>query len=145
MNTRLVLDDCMRVGAFVAPLIGYRGPWFEISAIGLERDEELVAGVVYEDYTGKAVQAHIAGKPGRKWMTPRFLWAIFYYPFKQLGVDRIYCFVSSSNAESMRLAEHLGFKVHSVLEGAARDGNDMIIYSLHRDECRFLELYHVEQ
>lgn len=145
MNTRIILDDPDRVGSFVKERIGRRAPWFDIKAIGHERDGELIAGVVYEDYTGNAIQGHVAAEHGSRWMTPSFLWACFYYPFKQLGVRCMYGQVSAANLAAQRLDEHLGFKRLAVLEGAAPGGEDLIIYVMRPEECRFLELCHVEQ
>ena len=75
-----------RVHAFVSE----RTPINRVSgaqAIGLQKDGELIAGAVYEGFNGHNVWVHLAGTPGRRWMTRQFLYAGFAYPFIQLAVS----------------------------------------------------------
>lgn len=141
MSTRLILDDPERVGVFVAERIARRSPWFKAQAIGVEQNGQLVGGVVFENFTGRSIEIHVAGT-GKRWMTRRFIWAVFYYAFKQLGAEFLYGYVDSSNLDAQRLDEHLGFKRVAVLEGAANHG-DLIVYQMKAEDCRFLDLYHV--
>jgi RimJ/RimL family protein N-acetyltransferase len=106
--------------------------------IGLEEDGELIAGVVYNYYSGPAICAHIAGEPGKRWMTREFLWRIHAYPFLQLGCNRITGLVRQDNEVSQRFVEHLGFKREGLLRNACTDSTDMIVYGMLRDECRWL-------
>jgi RimJ/RimL family protein N-acetyltransferase len=108
--------------------------------IGLEKDGELVGGVIYDWYTGPSITAHVAGSPGRYWGNRDFLWRVFAYPFLQLQCNRITGFVRADNFEAQRLDEHLGFKREGVLRQANRDGTDMIVYGMLKDECRFLRM-----
>ena len=57
--------------------------------IGLEEDGELIAGVVFNMYTGPSICMHVAAVPGKRWMTREYLWRCFAYPFVQLGCRRI--------------------------------------------------------
>ena len=74
-------------------------------AIGLESNGEPVAGVIYEDWNGKSVVCHLAIE-GR--ITRNFLYAIFHYPFKALGVEKIIAPVAESNLEARMLVERMG-------------------------------------
>jgi RimJ/RimL family protein N-acetyltransferase len=136
MATRIVSDPG-RVWAFAnerEPIPFVAG----MKGLGLERDGELVAGVVYERFNGVNVWAHIAAEPGSKWGTREYLRYCFYYPFVEMGVQRITGYVEASNAQARRLDEHLGFRQEAVLEGAARDGGDVILYVMRRGDCRYV-------
>lgn len=107
-------------------------------AIGLRRDGELVAGVVYEGYNGRNIWMHVAAIPGARWMSREFLHAVFAYPFDLCKVDRVSGYVNESNLQARRFDEHLGFKEEARLRGAAPDGGDVLVYVMWRDDCRFL-------
>lgn len=106
-----------------------------MTAIGLERDGELVAGVIYEGYNGHNVWMHVA-IPGR--ITKAYLRYCFHYPFVELGCTRLSGYVEASNAQARRFDEHLGFKQEAVLRGAASDGGDVILYRMTREDCRYV-------
>lgn len=107
-------------------------------AIGLRKDGELVAAAVYEGFNGKNMWVHLAGLPGKRWMTRDFLRAGFAYPFLVCGVQRLSGYVNSSNLEARRLNEHFGYRVEAVLKGAAPDGGDVLIYVMWRKDCRYV-------
>jgi RimJ/RimL family protein N-acetyltransferase len=113
-----------------------------MQAIGLARNGSLVAGAIYEGWNGRNVWVHLAGEPGARWMTRRFLTAGFAYPFLVGGVDRISGYVDASNTAARRFDEHIGFKEEARLSGAAADGGDVIIYVMRRADCRFLGAGH---
>ena len=110
----------------------------DMRAIGLRRDGDLVAAAVYEGFNGQNIWAHLAGLPGRRWMTRDFLRAGFAYPFLVCGVQRLSGYVNASNTEARRLNEHFGYRVETVLSGAAHDGGDVLIYVMWRKDCRYV-------
>lgn len=137
MATRLISNPA-RVFAFVSqymPMAMVAG----MKGVGLEKDGELIAGVLYEGFNGQNVWAHLAGKPGKRWMNREFLWYGFHYPFNEMGVKRISGYVNASNTEARRLNEHFGYQEEARLKGAAPDGGDVILYVMWRENCRFLE------
>ena len=109
-------------------------------AIGLEEDGHLIAGVVYNMYTGPSISMHVAAAPGRRWMTRDFLWRAFAYPFLQLKCQRVTGFVREDNLDAQRFDEHLGFVREGLLRQACEDGQNMIVYGMLREECRWLEI-----
>jgi len=106
--------------------------------IGLEEDGELIAGVVFNMFTGGSISMHVAAVPGKRWMTKDYLWRCFAYPFLQLKCNRITGLVRTDNLEAQKFDEHLGFKREGLLRRACEDGTDMIVYGMLREECRFL-------
>lgn len=105
--------------------------------IGWMREGELIAGVVYADWNGPNVVCHIASDGSRRWLTRRYLWAIFDYPFVQAGVKRITVCVGEGNRDSRRFVEHLGFALEATLKGAHPTGS-LLIYRMWKADCRFL-------
>lgn len=122
------------VGHWVAKRI--RGGYFaeRSNALGLEKNGKLVAGVIYENWNHKSIWCHIA-IDGR--LTPRYLAAIFDYPFNICQVEKIIVPVGSDNEESIRLVEKMGFAEEGRIKDARPEG-DLILFTLSRDACRFI-------
>lgn len=108
-------------------------------AIGLWRadgtQDSFVAGVLYEQWNGKSIVAHIA-VTGR--MTPAFLAAIFHYPFIACGAHKVICPIPSDNVRSLSLAQNMGFIEEARIKDAAPTG-DICIHTLTKQNCRFLK------
>jgi RimJ/RimL family protein N-acetyltransferase len=138
---RIVWDQPERVMRFVAERVGEK-ELFNYTAIGLEKDGELVAGVLYECYTGISVHTHIASDGSRHWLTPAYLSSIFRYPFLQIRCSRITANVRADNCDSRRFVQHLGFMQEGIMREGCADGSDLIIYGMLKRECRFLEGKH---
>lgn len=131
------------VGDFVLKATG--GGWTPGRGVGIgladfaEPTPRLLAGVVFDSYNKASVQMHVAAAPGARWMTKAYLWTCFHYPFEQLRVNKILGLVGSKNLAAQRFDEHLGFVLETALKDAHPDG-DLLIYSMTRDQCRFLNL-----
>lgn len=108
--------------------------------IGLEENGELIAGVVFNIYSGPSICMHVAAEPGKRWLTRDYLFRCFAYPFIQLQCNRITGLVRVDNLEAQKFDEHLGFKREGLLRKAASDGTDMYVYGMLREECRWLEI-----
>lgn len=137
MVTR-VISDPARVFAFCKkrmPLSLVAG----MKGVGLEKDGELIAGVIYEGYNQHNVWMHVAAEPGGRWLNKEYLRYCFHYPFVELGCKRVSGYVEASNSDARRFDEHLGFKQEAVLQGAASNGGDVILYVMWREDCRYLE------
>lgn len=111
-------------------------PHAEYAAIGLKRNENMVAGVVYTRYhPGISIELTIASE-GTTWAVPDYFRTVFDYPFKQLDCQRATAIVAARNSKSRALCEHLGF----VQEGVCRFGfkdDDAVIYGIYRHNCRW--------
>lgn len=110
-------------------------------AIGLLKDKEIVSGVLYDDWSGSNIWMHVASIPGRRWMTPSsykmYAHACFDYPFNFLKCERITGWVEASNMDARKFDEHLGFRPEATLKRAARDGGDVILYTMFREDCKY--------
>ena len=135
--TAIIDQDPARVGAWMhAHGAGqYRDG---TTCLGLERDGQLVAGAMYDYYNGASIFAHIAvtGRLTREW-----LWFICYYPFVQLQCRVILGLVSSTNTRSRRFVEKFGFTCQADIANAEPAGSTLI-YTLRKEDCRFLQRRH---
>ena len=99
----------------------------------------MVAGVVFDLYNGRSIAMHVAGEGS--WLSRPYLRACFGYVFNQLGCIKAIGLVDSTNARARRFDEHLGFRLEATIADAGKYG-DLLIYSMTRQECRFLEAHH---
>lgn len=104
-------------------------------AIGLLRDGEIVAGVIYENWNHKSIWCHIAVE-GQ--MNANYLATIFDYPYNVAQVDKIIVPVGSDNEEGLKLVQKMGFEEEGRIKDARPEG-DIIFLTLHRNKCRFLD------
>ena len=122
-----------RIGGFFDPVC--------MSAIGWESAGRLVAGASFRDWNGVSIEGQIAAdRP----LTRGFLFAIFDYPFRQLGARKIVATTSADHIRSIRLLRRLGFVEEACLRDAA-PGGDLIIYTMRREACRFLGDHHGQE
>ena len=111
-----------------------------VNTLGLEEDGELIAGVVFENYTGSSITIHVAAVEGKRWLNKDFLFRVFAYPFLQLECNRLTGLVRADNQTAQKFDEHLGFVKEGVMRKGATDGTDYIIYGMLKEECRWLNL-----
>lgn len=135
-------EDQSRIADWVAKQVSQNAPWGPYSALGVEDENgDIIAGVVYDGYVkGARCSMHCSGI-GKKWLSRKFLWMCFDFPFNQLGVKVIINPVDSINEASARFTEHCGFTQHASIKNGCGD-SDLLIYTLHRDDCRWLGVKH---
>jgi len=104
---------------------------------GINTQGEIVAGVVYDHYTGESISSTFA-VADKKGLSKRFIKEIFKYPFEQLGVKKIINYVAESNIDSQKITEKFGFCHETTIEGVYPDGA-MRVYSLLKEDCKWLD------
>lgn len=123
------------------------GPWVcertkglfspvDSAAFGLIRNGQIIAGVLFDMYNKSSIAMHVAGE-GKRWLTREFLRVCFDYPFRQLAVKKIIGLVDSSNSQARKFDEHLGF-IHEATIADASPHGDLMIYTMTKEQCRFL-------
>ncbi len=137
----LVLDQPQRVMEWVTEHGGNQSDDTPYTAIGLEAGGELIAGVVFNCYTGSDVNLNFAASRGTLWGRKRWLEPVFSYVFKQLRCTRCTVEVSEHNKASIAVIEDLGFTKEGVKRCAYADGADVWCYGLLRSECKFLRMH----
>lgn len=139
--TKIVTGEDRRVGEWVCARTN--GSYTEGVAIGLERDGVLIAGVLYDHYNGASIAMHVAAE-GKQWLNRDYLWFCFWYPFEQLKVNKVIGPVPSTNEAALRFDKHLGFIEEARIKDGA-PGGDLILLTMTRQQCRYLELDHEEK
>lgn len=132
----LVTDQPEFVSQWVAVQSGAVWRSGREQAIGVAAKGQLIAGVVYDQWNRKSIGLHMAALPGH-WPTREFIQTAFRYPFLQLGASKLLAQVGEGNSPARRLVEHLGFVLEATLK-AAHPMGDLLIYSMTRDQCRWL-------
>lgn len=128
---------------YVATWVAHRIPYVRRGfnncvALGLTDDNHnLICGVVYHDLDeGINIQMSIAAE-SPNWCNRKSLRWFFHYPFEQLKLKRVTALTSSSNLNTQKMLERLGYQ----LEGVIRQGyntDDCLVYGLLRSECKWL-------
>lgn len=106
--------------------------------MGLWKNGDLVAGVLYDNFTGRSVQMHVASDGTKRWMSKAFLYLAFDLPFNKWRVNKIIGLVDSTNIDAQRFDENIGFHLEHVVTDAGPKG-DLLIYTMTRQQCRFLK------
>lgn len=136
---RLITNDRARVGKWVAERVGRSTPWTDAAALGLEKDGELVAGIVIDGYVPNARGSmHCAIE--RKGMNKDFLYACFDYAFNFLNLKVLLNPVSENNPASMRFTEHIGFKEISRIPEAWDGKETLVLYQLSKADCKWINV-----
>lgn len=118
-----------------------QGIWtVKCQAMGQVWNGHLIAGVVYDNYTGSSIEVH-SRCDDRKHVNRTFGWMIFDYPFNQLKVKRITGIISTANSLSQKNAEGLGFRRETTLSDYFPDG-DGIVYVMRKEDCKWLRVRH---
>lgn len=132
--SRIIDNQHARVGRWVIERIGGIFHKQGSAAIGLEHEGKLIAGVLFDGYSERAVNIHLAcDKP----LTREFIWFCFYYAFEQLRVKKLLGMVESTNEKALRLNKKLGFVHEHTIKDGSKSG-DMVILSMTREQCKWL-------
>lgn len=124
----IITDD--RVARFVGARVGsIIYPPF--TCMGIERDGEVIAGAVFNCFTGPDIEVTVAG---HGW-TRGFFKAVGQYVFEQLGCVRLQ--ITTEQEAIARVSERMGGKREGVLRDKFGRGRDGIILGVLDREYRF--------
>lgn len=140
MSYRIIGDNRTRGLEWAIPRLNAGpGDWDRASCLILEKGGDITAVAVYNNfYPTTSVEISIASLEGRRWLTRPFLSAVFSAPFLEWNMRRVGSSISADNHKSIRFCEHLGFKQEGRIRQAAPNGQDLLLYGLLKDECRYL-------
>lgn len=99
--------------------------------------EKLLGGVIFTGFTGASIGLHVAGFDPH-WINRDILWLTFHYPFEQLGVKKITGTIHSGNRKTILFNRKLGFAEEARIKDVFPDG-DLLIFSMRREDCRWLK------
>lgn len=124
----IVADE--RVAKFVSDELGF-GLCPPYVAIGLERNGEIVAGILLNHFEKTDIHATVVGKVWSKGL----LKAASSYVFDQLGCERITAITQKDKA--VEFAKRLGGQIEGRLRNHFGNGHDGILLGILREEARY--------
>lgn len=107
-------------------------------AIGLTENGAYRGVVVFDSFTTTSCWVSVASDGSKRFITREFIVRVFAYPFLQLGYPRINSLASVLNAPAVRFNEQFGWQREGVMRNAGAKGEDMIMFGMLREECRWL-------
>lgn len=127
--------DVFKIGPWVASKTD--GIWSPNRSAGIakEKNGEIIAGILYENWNKASVTVHFAGDGN--WADRYFLAVIFDYPFNQLGVKMMIAPVCSTNQKCIDMVKHMGFNKEAELPGATSKGN-LLFFVMNKEDCKYL-------
>lgn len=124
----IVTDD--RVARFVGEKLGF-GVFPPYTCMGIQKDGEIIGGVVFNSFEGKDLHATVAGSGFNR----SFLKAVGEYVFDQLGYERITSITEQENI--VKLAERLGGELEGCLRNHFGEGRNGYVTGILKSEYRF--------
>lgn len=100
--------------------------------MGIEKDGEIIGGVVFNMFEGRDVHVTVAGTGFGK----NFLQSVGQYVYEQLGCARMT--VKTEQSSVIRIAEKLGGQREGILRDHFGEGRDAVIVGILKSEYRFL-------
>jgi RimJ/RimL family protein N-acetyltransferase len=121
-----------RIGTNAHALVGTMP--YEIGVVS--RNGKPMGAVLYSNYRKHSIEITAAGDPG--WITRGAIQRTMHYPFIQLGVWTLLALVNRNNTPSRELCRRIGFTELCVIETGGARGRDLILHSMTRDKCLWL-------
>ena len=124
------------LGGWLCEKIGYV-PTVHFRCIGNVNEKGEIKGVVgFDGWNGASCQIHVAGEGN--WVNRELIRCVFDYAFNTAEMKVLIGAVPSGNERAIHFDKRMGFKEVARIKDAHPDG-ELIILSMRRDECRFLE------
>lgn len=109
------------------------------AAFGIIQDDKLIAGAVFHDFRPPISIQESFASISPTWATKTTLRVLFSYPFLHCKVRRMNSLIAADNLESRDLTERLGFKQEGVVRQGTDNGEDLIIYGMLKEECKWIK------
>jgi len=104
----------------------------------IDKDGELLGGVIFQGYTVASIQMHMAGFVDN-WGTRDMVWCAFDYAFNQLGCRKVFGQVPEYNTKALEIDLKLGFKIVAKIDDVFPEGACLVL-AMSREDCRWLKV-----
>lgn len=138
---QVVYGEDKRFIDWAADRIGIQRFRDDAKAIGLERDGQVIASVVFDGFSSCDCNMHVASDGSRLWLNREYLVRCFAFPFIQCGLRRVTGLVPAKNRDALRFDRHLGFQIEGLCREALPD-DDILILGLLRRDCKYIPKEH---
>lgn len=132
----LVFNQKERIGEWVAMQVNQGASWGDFYALGIIQNDEVIAGVVFNNFNGANATCHIAIAKQTK-LIPKMIEAACDYAFRFSGLKRLTGMVPTNEPRTIAFDKHLGFEEEFVMRDGA-PGADMQVLVMRSDTCRWL-------
>lgn len=122
-----------RVAQFVAERCGLNTFYPPFTCLGIERDGAIVAGVVFNCFTGNDIAVTVAGDNGA--FTRHFIREVGRYVWEKLGCERIS--ITTEQQHVIEIAQRLGAQTEGRKRNHFGKGRDATILGILKKEWRF--------
>ena len=112
----------------------------ELIMIGWVKDKKLVMVVGIDTFIGKTCHIHVSMAQGFTYTPKEMLKTVFDFAFGEAGRDMLVGIVNSKNAAALKYDLHLGFTESFRFPGMHDDGGDLVVLTMTRDQCKYLEM-----
>jgi RimJ/RimL family protein N-acetyltransferase len=85
--------------------------------IGVEKDGELVAGIVFFDWFQAWGNIYVAVAGQGNWCTRKLLRRCYAYPFVQMNCKRVTVLIREDNWKAIELVMRIGFQLEGIMRG----------------------------
>lgn len=113
-------------------------PMTDTCVARIDKDGELLGGVIFTAYTGASIHLHMAGFID-KWANRDLIWCVFDYAFNQLGCRKVFGQVPETNRKALEIDQKLGFKIVTKIDDVFPDGG-VYVLSMDRKDCKWLSV-----
>lgn len=107
-------------------------------AVGIERDGQLIAGVVYNNYQPNLLIEMSIFSVDSKWASRHNLKALFHVPFTQYNLRRIQALCSAKDEGVQMFLKRLGFTHEGTHPCAYHDGGTALSFGMLKQHCKWL-------
>ena len=114
----------------------------DLHMFGWVSQDQLKMVVALGGFLGKVCQIHVAMLPGFNYTPKLLLNTVFAFVFDECGVEKLIGIVNSKNRAAMKYDLHLGFEEEYRMEGVHDDGGDLVILTMPRGRCVYVEPRH---
>ena len=101
------------------------------TAMGIDRNGEIIAGVVFNCYTGNDIAVTVAGGP----FTRGFITAVGQYVFEQIGCLRMS--ITTEQPNVIEIAHRLGAQTEGLKRNHFGKGRDGTVLGLLREDWNY--------
>ena len=139
MSVRCVYGLNEPVGRYVESLVDGIDfdSWGDFVTLGVFKDERLIGGIVFNQYTNFDINITIAAS-SPYWCNRSVLRTISDHVFNQWGCKRASALVAKKNKRCRKFLEGMGFKLEGCKRKAFDGAQDLMLYGMMKDECRWL-------
>jgi RimJ/RimL family protein N-acetyltransferase len=107
-------------------------------AVGIERDGELIAGVVYNKYEPNLLIEMTIASIDKTWCSRHNLKALFSIPFTQYNLRRVQALCSATDKGVQMFLKRLGFIHEGVHPFAYHDGGTAFSFGMIKHNCKWI-------